>query len=753
MLFGENGCGKSTIVDAFGFVGRRDYGSISDHPGYDNNFVTAIGCAPANTSVVLKTSAGSWTAKLGKKKSIEVVPEVGCPRLEILRRKQILDLVDAQPKNRFTELSKYIDVSGVSQSEQSLRDAIRDTANDLETEIRLKGAAEDHLNQFWVNEGKKGTTSLVWAKAEAAKELGQLNGTIKVAKAIASSISEAENKLTEWSAYLERCKKTKAELTQADLDFQQVSAQSATQSGELLRVLQEAKTFLAKNSDAATCPVCVRPITALTLSADIDARISAMSKLADAALLLEGAKRKVTIAEGQQADELRKIVDAITKTINVVVDADLAALGLQPTAKQPWQDLNAINVDLDRIGQLTATITAFAPALAIVLKSGEDAQKIANQHSAICGHVKQVESSSAKVTTLDAVKRLLDALLSVIDTERKAFVSEVLTTISTDVEALYSRVHPDESVGGVKLSLDPRYIGSLHLHADFHSEKNITPQSVFSESHLDTLGLCVFLALAKRYSAAGSIIILDDVLTSVDAAHLDRVITLLHDEATHFGHTLITTHYRPWRDRYRFHRAPTANIAFVELRPWSLETGIRLSKSHSSLADLKAALGASAFDRQAVASKAGQLLENLLDFLARTYRCRLPLTGQPHYTLAELLDCFSKDLRKVLRVDRLDAALKPDTAIMTEWVSTPIPPLLESLKTLAFVRNHVGAHYNTLGSDCTDAEVEKFAKMVTALGDLLVCPKGGDLPDRNKTGSHHQSKSGHVRLFPLEEPS
>jgi hypothetical protein len=36
---------------------------------------------------------------------------------------------------------------------------------------------------------------------------------------------------------------------------------------------------------------------------------------------------------------------------------------------------------------------------------------------------------------------------------------------------------------------------------------------------------------------------------------------------------------------------------------------------------------------------------------------------------------------------------------------------------------------------------------------VLVCPQGGDLPDRSKTGSFHHSKSGHVRLFPLEEPT
>jgi predicted ATPase len=68
MIFGENGCGKSTIVDGFGFVGRRDLGSLTDHPGVDENFVTSLGGDSTKTRVKLKTAAGSWEATLGKKK-------------------------------------------------------------------------------------------------------------------------------------------------------------------------------------------------------------------------------------------------------------------------------------------------------------------------------------------------------------------------------------------------------------------------------------------------------------------------------------------------------------------------------------------------------------------------------------------------------------------------------------------------------------------------------------------------------------
>src|SRR5690606_11253625 len=120
------------------------------------------------------------------------------------------------------------------------------------------------------------------------------------------------------------------------------------------------------------------------------------------------------------------------------------------------------------------------------------------------------------------------------------FVQDELTAISSEVDRLYQKIHPKEAVGGISLTLKKSTKNSLELSADFYTKKAVTPQSVYSESHLDTLGICVFIALAKRYGAENSILILDDVVMSVDENHLDRFIELLHDDCAGFAHILIT---------------------------------------------------------------------------------------------------------------------------------------------------------------------------------------------------------------------
>lgn len=211
MIFGENGCGKSTIVDGFSFVAQQEFGSIKDHSGTDDDFVTSLGRRPEATRVALSTTIGRWEARLGagKRKSIVVTPSSGCPKVEVLRRKQILSLIDAIPSERGIELAKYIDVSGAFKSEQYLRAADRETEVDLQNERNLKRSAEQTLSDFWLREGQKGDSPLAWAQEEAAKDQTNLQYVVASAEAIKGEVSRAAGRITDWDAYLGRCDRAK----------------------------------------------------------------------------------------------------------------------------------------------------------------------------------------------------------------------------------------------------------------------------------------------------------------------------------------------------------------------------------------------------------------------------------------------------------------------------------------------------------------------------------------------------------------
>jgi hypothetical protein len=149
--------------------------------------------------------------------------------------------------------------------------------------------------------------------------------------------------------------------------------------------------------------------------------------------------------------------------------------------------------------------------------------------------------------------------------------------------------------------------------------------------------LCVFLALSALEKPAETILILDDVLASVDEPHVERLIEMLYAEALRFRHCIITTHYRPWRERFRWGWLKSGQVHFVELTKWTPETGMSLMRSVPDLERLKKLLSETSPDLQSICSKVGVMLEAALSFLTLHYECSLPRKAAGVYTLGDLL--------------------------------------------------------------------------------------------------------------------
>lgn len=307
---------------------------------------------------------------------------------------------------------------------------------------------------------------------------------------------------------------------------------------------------------------------------------------------------------------------------------------------------------------------------------------------------------------------------------------------------LYTRIHPDEPLGNPSFGLKKRTIGSLTLTGVFGSNSEVPPAAYYSEAHLDTLGLCVYLALAKQ--SGNALVVLDDVLMSIDDPHLDRVIELINEESAHFGHVIITTHSRAWFDRMRHGGGMQADL--IELYGWDLNNGMHHSRAPLAVDDLRHALRATRLDRQLVASRAGILLEQLLDNLTLHYRCRLPRQMLPRYTLGELAVGLDKRLCGLLRTEQvnLDGTIKTDALF----------GLLEAATKDTWIRNQVGAHFNPDAAAISDAMVRQFGENVLALADTLLCDHCRQLPRKNKSGSYWECGGGcgKIRLYPLAAP-
>ncbi len=102
LVYGENGTGKTTICDALELLAHGRVSSLDGFglgKGLEKYWPTA-GKAVGDLSVALETSAGTVSGKIVGK-DVNVTPAVSRPKIELLRREKILDLIRARPADRY----------------------------------------------------------------------------------------------------------------------------------------------------------------------------------------------------------------------------------------------------------------------------------------------------------------------------------------------------------------------------------------------------------------------------------------------------------------------------------------------------------------------------------------------------------------------------------------------------------------------------------------------------------------------------
>lgn len=273
----------------------------------------------------------------------------------------------------------------------------------------------------------------------------------------------------------------------------------------------------------------------------------------------------------------------------------------------------------------------------------------------------------------------------------------------------------------------------------FESEEETYPQAYYSESHLDTLGICLFIALAKLFGDEDTILIFDDVITSADQIHLSRFLRMLEGELENFQHTIITTHYQIWRDKYRY---GSGNAQLIELLHWTLNRGIRHTKTKFYIDELEEFAEKEPLDKQIVASKAGIFLELILDNLALMYRCKLPRKADPFFTLGEYIGAFGRDLKRNLKIEIVN-----ENGDRTE--ETPLIDFFNVLPEDSLIRNEVGCHFNLTGDQYSNEDIKEMADNTLKLAKILICPECGELPYKNRSGSYYECKCNRKRLYPI----
>lgn len=569
-IFGENGSGKSSIVDAIDFVCNQAPGSLADRSSTKpKDHLPALGYKAKDIKVELVCGGRAWSAKFSGAK-IASSDASSLPVAHVLRRSRLLTLIDATPAERYKQLQKFIEVEGVEASEQALRDAVRDQARTLDEKTRAKVEAEVELERFWMDEGMPGAPeqrALDWAAAQSAADpdetrmrlerLQNLIDRLEAAAQARDSLSRSEADALQKNAQVAEAKRT------ADAAV----GVGATEAMRLIELLRDARVYLDASPgapDGVACPVCEQPVVAEDLGRRIDERLTAMTALGELRDKLEAANRAHQTAVAVVERDQGRMLEAARSLAEAVGSADESLPAALP-------------VDEAGLRKLIADVLVTRDAL---IARRDEAQKAINQFNSINQFYRRIIESEEELREAEALRQGLERALEIVQRERIAFIQRALAEVRDETNRLYALIHPDEPLGLDHLLLDENKKGSLLQICSFEGVSDVAPQAYFSESHLDTLGFCLWLAITKLSSGGDAVVALDDVFTSVDSAHSTRILDLLMDECENFNQVIITTHSRQWRDRYTAQQIPRDKTAFVELQGWTRGGGIRAAIAH-----------------------------------------------------------------------------------------------------------------------------------------------------------------------------
>ena len=740
-IYGESGSGKSCVADAMEFALRGVPGSLVEKSGVTlKTHLPSAGQKPAAVKVEVSGKVSgqvvSWGCHLNGNTPI-LTGGGQRPRVAVLRRSKLADFVEATPADRYKRLFDFIDVPLGIHSEDELREAQKNAKAAVETASASERVASDAIQELWIRAGSPPPDSLQWAETIVGSKSGQSEAERQFLVKLCSTIEELQSRVEVLDAAKSDLSVALTEAAQAKARLAGLS--SGDSDGQLAGVLSAAKSYLDVHDDAKTCPVCEKPTEAKQLILALTKRLKAMKAVTDAATAVQSATTGVT---GKQAVHRAavKSVRASAAVMLALVEKDKALSGL--TSTLVCDDCAAVKVE----GADDADMERAARALATLLNAGKASLLQRRDELAVASSLEvslaRVRSSRKAAELEKALWDSLKAALAIVERCRKEYVNDILKSVADEADHLYKRIHRNEPLGDFKLWLDASRKSSLNLTGTFEGVLDAPPQAYYSESHLDTLGLCIFVALEKRADAANKVLVLDDVLTSVDQPHLEGTMALLQDEASNFGQMVITTHYGRFFEDFKRRHARGAGVQFIKLRKWSFSSGIRADSVLLPVEELQSALNAAPFDRQAAASKAGNLLESVLEYYARKLACRVPLkdTG---YVLGDLLPALLS-VGDNLKMGMRAAVGGP---LPANWEA--LTPLLQRIWEWSSVRNLVGAHFNLEGANLSDDEVREFGQMVSEFHSKLVCPHCHEMARRNDSNSFWECGCRRFCLMPL----
>ena len=390
---------------------------------------------------------------------------------------------------------------------------------------------------------------------------------------------------------------------------------------EKLEVLQSTSAFVEslENTEVVKCPACGRPINADELREHVRTEIE---HLRDINMTFNNYKAAI----GTLCDALNSLNSNLDRPSLRTWRDGLDDVAIEDGFKY-FQETN-INAFRESCSDddLKAIESKLLPIIDAAILDSKDAppdvQKLTRDKNLldVAKSVIAAEDLKSEIARGNALVQLINSLEQGVRLRIRSQSQSAIDTISQDLESMWSTLHPGEKIDSVRLSIPPSTDKAIDVVLKFHGKEQDSPRLTLSEGYRNSLGLCIFLALAKQVFDKERPLFLDDVVVSLDRNHRGMIQELLEKEFSD-RQVVILTHDREWYTELRS-QLPQNRWIFKTLLPYEIpDIGIRWSHKTTTFDDARALV----VERpDAAGNDARKIMDVELPIIAEGLRIRLP---------------------------------------------------------------------------------------------------------------------------------
>ena len=474
------------------------------------------------------------------------------------------------------------------------------------------------------------------------------------------------------------------------------------------------------SKEVKSCPVCKQKINRVEVLGEIKKRLDNLSEFSDIS---------DSLSEGlsQWHQVIIKFIPILNEAVTILGKTDISELSKDYIVPKSFdliteiEDLNhdrllrhlliIKNEDLKTwILEISSVINGNLLKLSQDLPDLDDLGALTLLLEAINNleiKIGEIKSAEKELGFKENVYEIMFLIAEKIRKARQDVVKELLNSISENLSHYYNFIHPperdDEETGAPLIKIQRHAGGTAFITGKFAELEIPDLRWVYSDGHLDTVGICVFLALRKFRALQKEdpkLIVLDDVILSIDHKHSRRFIDLLKKEFKNHQ-IIIFTHNRTfatWFNR-------KMNVRNLEIKGWSLRGGVQIGDYLTHFEKLEKSLKSG--DAEDIAVSVFRLFDEWLVDCRYIYSLSIPAKRDERYTITDLWNGLRSRFKKMNKNGKVNLDSRLD--LMNELEDNPD------------FRNALAAHFRPDSGDIPRATIVEVASQLKSLISEFYC--------------------------------